>query len=82
MNIDKKIPIKYAVLIIGMCVVIGFAVSFFTVSKCRYSPKNRNPNLLTFNPEPARTVTACYFVWQCQFIKGEEGQEVCYDQFQ
>lgn len=81
MNIHKKITIKIAILIIGICLVVGVIISFFTVSKCRYSSSFNNPNRLTFNPEPSPTVTACYFEWQCQFIESEEGQEVCYAKF-
>ena len=39
--------------------------------------KSRNPNVLTFNPEPAGKVTACYFKWQCQLIEDEQGRKIC-----
>lgn len=77
MNIHKKISPKIAIIIIGACVVVGFVVSLFTVSKCRYTQNSRNPNVLTFNPEPAGKVTACYFKWQCQLIEDEQGRKIC-----
>lgn len=77
MNIHKKISLKMVAIIVGICVVVSFVVSFFTVSKCRYTQNSRNPNVLTFNPEPAGKVTACYFKWQCQLIEDEQGRKIC-----
>lgn len=81
MNVHKKVTTWIALLIIVIFLIIASIVSFLTVSPCRYSPSAKNPNVLTFNVEPAPTVTACYFKWQCQLIESEEGRKVCEAKF-
>lgn len=82
MNIHKRISTKIAIIIIVLLIVFTalFIFGFFTVSKCNNSSSFRNPNLISFNPEPA-TNHGCYFKWQCQFVKNEKSKERCYDQF-
>lgn len=77
MNINKKISIRLALVIIIVCGLAVIVISSFTVSKCGYSPNARNPNLLSFNSESVE-LSGCYFEWQCQLIDNGYARNFCY----